>query len=97
MLSIFRDADYLVSWETFIDQLHTIIKNERLLVAIEGQIYSYEEGSKILLSQVVFNEMLPLDQMPESLNQFAQDDLSNSDPEYDDELENEMQGMEGEF
>ena len=68
MLSIFRDPAYLVSWETFIDQLHTIIKNERLLVAIEGQIYSYEEGSKILLSQVVFNQMLPLDQMPESLN-----------------------------
>ena len=31
--------------------------------------------------------MLPLDQMPESLNQYAQDDLTHSDYEYDEEID----------
>ena len=83
MLAIFHDSDYLVPFESYLESMDSLIGNEKMLVCIEDQIYSYKNGLKILLSQVVYGEMLPFEKLPDSLNLFAKEEIPVDEEQLD--------------
>ena len=50
-----------------------ILNDKNLVVCIEDQIFEYKDALAIMISQLVFKQILPAESMPSSLNIYATD------------------------
>lgn len=77
MFEIFNNPEAMIEFEQYADDPQKILSDKSLVICIEDQIYQYEDAIKLIISQFVFKQILPIHSMPMSLNFLAVDYLEN--------------------
>jgi len=77
MYQIFEEPDYLIEADQYTLDPSNILGSSDLVVCIEDQLYKYADAIQIIISQIVFKQILPIETMPQSLNVFASDYQEN--------------------